>query len=94
MGPGLDPETLRRGLRAMMLTRAYDERMYLAQRQGKTSFYMKCTGEEAVGVAQAFALGTRRHGVPDLSPAGHPDRARLAAPRHDVPMLFERAATA
>ena len=52
----LDPETLRRGLRAMMLTRAYDERMYRAQRQGKISFYMKCTGEEAIGVAQAFAL--------------------------------------
>jgi 2-oxoisovalerate dehydrogenase E1 component alpha subunit len=54
--PGLDPEALRRGLRAMMLTRAYDDRMYRVQRQGKTSFYMKCTGEEAIGVAQAFAL--------------------------------------
>src|SRR5437588_6701770 len=54
--PKLDPETLRRGLRAMMLTRAYDDRMYRAQRQGKTSFYMKCTGEEAIGVGQAFAL--------------------------------------
>jgi 2-oxoisovalerate dehydrogenase E1 component alpha subunit len=54
--PGLDPETLRRGLRAMMLTRAYDDRMYRVQRQGKTSFYMKSTGEEAIGVAQAFAL--------------------------------------
>jgi 2-oxoisovalerate dehydrogenase E1 component alpha subunit len=30
--------------------------MYRAQRQGKTSFYMKCTGEEAVSVAAAFAL--------------------------------------
>ena len=54
--PKLDPETLRRGLRAMMLTRAYDDRMFRAQRQGKTSFYMKCTGEEAVAVAQALAL--------------------------------------
>lgn len=54
--PGLDDDTLRRGLRAMMLTRAYDERMFRAQRQGKTSFYMKCTGEEAVAVGQAFAL--------------------------------------
>ncbi len=57
--PRLDPQTLQRGLRAMMLTRAYDERMVLAQRQGKTSFYMKCTGEEAVGVAQAMALDRR-----------------------------------
>jgi 2-oxoisovalerate dehydrogenase E1 component alpha subunit len=54
--PKLDPETLRQGLRAMMLTRAYDDRMYRAQRTGKTSFYMKCTGEEAIGVAQAMAL--------------------------------------
>lgn len=54
--PELDADTLRRGLRAMLLTRAYDERMYRAQRQGKTSFYMKSTGEEGAGVAQAFAL--------------------------------------
>jgi 2-oxoisovalerate dehydrogenase E1 component alpha subunit len=54
--PKLDADTLRRGLRAMMLTRAYDERMFRAQRQGKTSFYMKCTGEEAVACAAAMAL--------------------------------------
>src|SRR5579864_9093304 len=54
--PKLDPETLRRGLRTMMLTRAFDDRMFRAQRQGKITFYMKCTGEEAIGVAQAFAL--------------------------------------
>ena len=54
--PKLDADTLRRGLRAMMLTRAYDDRMYRVQRQGKTSFYMKCTGEEAVAVASALAL--------------------------------------
>ncbi len=40
----------------MLLTRAFDDRMIRAQRQGKTSFYIKCTGEEAVSVAQAFAL--------------------------------------
>jgi len=54
--PRLDAETLRRMLRIMALTRALDDRMYRAQRQGKTSFYMKCTGEEAVSVASAFAL--------------------------------------
>ncbi len=54
--PKLAAATLRRGLRAMMLTRAYDERMFRAQRQGKTSFYMKCTGEEAVACAAAAAL--------------------------------------
>ncbi len=54
--PRLDGETLRRMLRSMALTRAFDERMFRAQRQGKTSFYMKCTGEEAVSVAAAMAL--------------------------------------
>ncbi len=54
--PRLDAERLRLGLRFMMLTRAYDERMLRAQRQGKTSFYIKSTGEEAVAVAQAMAL--------------------------------------
>jgi 2-oxoisovalerate dehydrogenase E1 component alpha subunit len=38
--PKLDPETMRRGLKAMILTRAFDERMHRAHRQGKTSFYM------------------------------------------------------
>jgi 2-oxoisovalerate dehydrogenase E1 component alpha subunit len=54
--PKLDPETLRRMLRDMMMVRVYDDRMYRAQRQGKTSFYMKATGEEAVAVAAAHAL--------------------------------------
>jgi len=54
--PRLDPETLRRMLRTMALTRAFDDRMTRAQRQGKTSFYVKSTGEEAVSVGAAFAL--------------------------------------
>ena len=54
--PNLDPETLRRMLRTMALTRAFDDRMYRGQRQGKTSFYMKSTGEEAISIACAFAL--------------------------------------
>ena len=32
--------------------------MYRGQRQGKTSFYMKCTGEEATSVAPAMALAS------------------------------------
>jgi 2-oxoisovalerate dehydrogenase E1 component alpha subunit len=54
--PKLSPEMLIQGLRYMLTTRIYDERMMRVQRQGKTSFYMKCTGEEAVAVAQAMAL--------------------------------------
>jgi 2-oxoisovalerate dehydrogenase E1 component alpha subunit len=54
--PRLPAEELRKGLRYMLLTRAYDERMLRVQRQGKISFYMKSTGEEAVSVAAAMAL--------------------------------------
>jgi len=54
--PRLSPDLLRRMLRSMALVRAFDERMFRAQRQGKTSFYMKCTGEEAVAVAAAYTL--------------------------------------
>lgn len=54
--PHLPAEKLLAGLRHMLLTRAFDDRMLRAQRQGKTSFYMKSTGEEAVAVAQAYAL--------------------------------------
>jgi 2-oxoisovalerate dehydrogenase E1 component alpha subunit len=54
--PALDTELLHRGLRAMLLTRAFDDRMFRAQRQGKTSFYLKCTGEEAIACAQAMVL--------------------------------------
>jgi 2-oxoisovalerate dehydrogenase E1 component alpha subunit len=54
--PRLSPDKLREMLRHMALVRAFDERMYRGQRQGKTSFYMKCTGEEATSVAAAHAL--------------------------------------
>lgn len=54
--PRLDADTLRRILRDMVLVRVFDERMFRAQRQGKTSFYMKSLGEEAVAVAAAHAL--------------------------------------
>ena len=54
--PKVDPEILRKGLKAMVTTRIFDDRMYRQQRQGKTSFYMKCTGEEAIACAQALVL--------------------------------------
>ena len=54
--PRLSPDMLRQMLRNMALVRAFDERMFRAQRQGKTSFYMKSTGEEAVSVAAAMAM--------------------------------------
>ena len=55
--PKLDPAIMLKGLRAMLLTRLFDDRMFRAHRQGKTSFYMKSTGEEAIGAAQSLCLG-------------------------------------
>jgi 2-oxoisovalerate dehydrogenase E1 component alpha subunit len=78
--PGLPVETLLAGLKAMMLTRAFDDRFHRAQRQGKISFYMKSRGEEAVSVGQALALDPadmcfptyRQQGL--LIARGHPIR--------------------
>jgi 2-oxoisovalerate dehydrogenase E1 component alpha subunit len=54
--PHLEIHDLQVGLRHMLLTRVFDDRMVRTQRQGKLSFYMKCTGEEAVSVAACMAL--------------------------------------
>ena len=54
--PHLDAHELQVGLRHMVLTRVFDDRMVRTQRQGKLSFYMKSTGEEAVAVAAGMAL--------------------------------------
>ncbi len=54
--PGLTADQLRKGLHAMLKTRIFDDRMFRLQRQGKTSFYMKCLGEEAIGTAQSLVL--------------------------------------
>jgi len=54
--PKIEPDRSRAMLRHMVLVRAFDDRMYRAQRQGKTSFYMKSTGEEATAIGAAHAL--------------------------------------
>jgi 2-oxoisovalerate dehydrogenase E1 component alpha subunit len=54
--PHLDPHELQIGLRHMLMTRTFDDRMLRMQRQGRISFYIKSTGEEAVSVAQCMAL--------------------------------------
>ena len=55
----LNDDELLEGLRHMMILRAFDARMVMAQRQGKTSFYMQHMGEEAVscGVRKALQPG-------------------------------------
>lgn len=54
--PSLSADVLRSGLRYMLLTRLFDNRMLKSQRQGKISFYVQSTGEEAVAVAGTMAL--------------------------------------
>ncbi len=66
----LSEDELRAGLRHMMLLRAYDARMMMAQRQGKTSFYMQHLGEEAIGCAFQVALGKGDMNFPTYRQAG------------------------
>lgn len=54
--PRLPVDDLLRGLRLMVLTRLFDERMQRTQRQGRITFYVRSLGEEAVSVAAAMAL--------------------------------------
>lgn len=54
--PALERDHARRIYQAMLATRILDERMMAAQRQGRLSFYMQCTGEEAAVVGATAAL--------------------------------------
>ncbi|MDQ7730238.1 thiamine pyrophosphate-dependent dehydrogenase E1 component subunit alpha [Halomonas sp. SpR8] len=54
--PELERDHARRIYQAMLATRILDERMMAAQRQGRLSFYMQCTGEEAAVVGATAAL--------------------------------------
>ncbi|MEX6633548.1 3-methyl-2-oxobutanoate dehydrogenase (2-methylpropanoyl-transferring) subunit alpha [Hyphococcus lacteus] len=52
----LSDEKVKEGLEDMLRVRAFDARMLMAQRQGKTSFYMQALGEEAISCASQKAL--------------------------------------
>ena len=77
----VDKEILRKGLRAMLKTRAYDARMLIAQRQKKISFYMQCLGEEAIAIAHALALEPGDMCFPTYRQQG------LLLVRDDIPMV-------
>ncbi len=66
----LSPDELRAGLRHMLTLRAFDKRMLMAQRQGKTSFYMQHLGEEAISCAFARALQPGDMNFPTYRQAG------------------------
>ena len=54
--PDLSKEEALKIFNTMHYIRVLDERMVGAQRQGRISFYLACTGEEAASVASAAAL--------------------------------------
>ncbi|MBB3167409.1 thiamine pyrophosphate-dependent dehydrogenase E1 component subunit alpha [Simiduia aestuariiviva] len=54
--PKLSKETALRIYDTMLFIRVLDERMVGAQRQGRLSFYMTCTGEEAAVIGSAAAF--------------------------------------
>ena len=66
----LSDAELLEGLRHMMTLRAFDARMQMAQRQGKTSFYMQHMGEEAVSCAFRKALEKGDMNFPTYRQAG------------------------
>jgi 2-oxoisovalerate dehydrogenase E1 component alpha subunit len=66
----LSDAELLEGMRHMMTLRAFDARMQMAQRQGKTSFYMQHTGEEAVSCAFRRALEPGDMNFPTYRQAG------------------------
>jgi 2-oxoisovalerate dehydrogenase E1 component subunit alpha len=79
--PAADVALLQRGLRAMMKTRAFDARMFIAQRQKKISFYMQCLGEEAIATAHALAIRDGDMCFPTYRQQG------LLLARDDIPMV-------
>lgn len=66
----LSDQEILEGLRHMMRLRAFDARMLMAQRQGKTSFYMQHLGEEAVATAFRKALKPGDMNFPTYRQAG------------------------
>ena len=79
--PKVDAAFLKRGMRAMLKTRAFDARMLIAQRQKKMSFYMQCLGEEAIAVAHRMALTEGDMCFPTYRQQG------LLLANDDVPMV-------
>jgi 2-oxoisovalerate dehydrogenase E1 component alpha subunit len=54
--PDLDQQACEKILHTMHYIRVLDERMIAAQRQGRISFYLACSGEEAAIIGSAAAL--------------------------------------
>ncbi len=57
--------------KAMVTTRIFDSRMLISQRQGKTSFAIESTGEEAISTTIAKVLGPQDMAFPTYRQAGY-----------------------
>ena len=90
----LSDEELLEGLRHMMTLRAFDARMLMAQRQGKTSFYMQHMGEEAVSCAFRKALSPGDMNFPTYRQAGLLIAGGYPMVEMMSPDLFQRARSA
>lgn len=81
----IDVDILRAGLRAMVMSRIIDERMFRAHRQGKACFYAGSTGEEAVAAAPALVLGPD-----DMTFSSYRSLSWLMARGYPLPDLFNQ----
>src|SRR5256714_14164577 len=68
--PHLEASELQVALRHMLLTRLFDDRMQKIQRQGRISFYIKSTGEEAVAGAAGQGPAAGGGAFPSQAPDG------------------------
>ncbi|WP_100657373.1 thiamine pyrophosphate-dependent dehydrogenase E1 component subunit alpha [Alteromonas flava] len=71
--PKIEKDKAVKILRTMEYIRLLDERMIAAQRQGRISFYLACTGEEAATTASAAALADQ-----DMIMSQYREQAALA----------------
>lgn len=71
--PDMSKEIALKILHTMEFIRLLDERMIAAQRQGRISFYLACTGEEAATTASAAALSSN-----DMIMSQYREQAALA----------------
>lgn len=81
--PQLSDEQLIEGLTKMIKVRTYDDRMFKMQRQGKLSFYVKSSGEEAVSIAQGMALRDS-----DMLFPSYRQQGLLFAREHDIEAMM------
>jgi 2-oxoisovalerate dehydrogenase E1 component alpha subunit len=77
----------------MMTLRTFDARMQMAQRQGKTSFYMQHTGRGGRELRLPQGAFEGRHELPDLSPGGLLIADDYPMVDDDEPDLLQRSAT-